>query len=142
MTPSFFSWRKVDAPLYVKKWWPRGWRDTLSEKHVLWMSPYMNATLFVNGPLRKCVTKNSVSQDILLIYRGLTRHETIHTNTLARNVILFPKIFWPSRRKKYSRDREKRFVGHKINLFEQWKVRTIFETECFFNFFLQVSEHL
>ena len=62
----------------------------------------------MNGPLRKCVTKNSVSQDILLIYRGLTRHETIHTNTLARNVILFPKFFRPSGRKKYSSDREKR----------------------------------
>ena len=49
---------------------------------------YVNATLFVNGPLRKCVTKNTVSQDILLIYRGLTRHETIHTNTLGRKIYM------------------------------------------------------
>ena len=81
-------------------WGDEGIKLCWQNWRVLWMSPYVNATLFVNGPLRKCVTKNTVSQDILLIYRGLTRHETIHTNTLARNVILFPKFFWLSGRKK------------------------------------------
>ena len=48
--------------------------------------------------------------------------------------ILFPKLFWPTVRKKCSSDREKLFRS-----LEQWKVRTIFETECIFNFFLEVS---
>ena len=42
----------------------------------------------------------------------------------ARNGILFPRLFWPTVRK---------------NDFEQWKVRPIFETERFFNLFLEVS---
>ena len=32
------------------------------------------------------------------------------------------------------------YWDRKNNLFEQWKVRTIFETDLFLNLFLQVSQ--
>ena len=68
------------------------------------------------------------------------------------NGILFPKLFWPSVRiffpvieKNFWKSRLKavtfqKFWDHKNNLFEQWKVKTIFETECFFYLFLEVSQ--
>ena len=60
------------------------------------------------------------------------------------NGILFPKLFWPTVRKSCSSNREKKMTlrlkaenlqnswDHQNNLFEQWKVRTSFETEGFF----------
>ena len=56
--------------------------------------------------------------------------------------ILLPKLFWPNVRKNCSSDQEK-LMKLKLkaldSLFKQWKVRTIFETECFLNLFLEVS---
>ena len=67
-----------------------------------------------------------------------------------RNGILLTKLFWPTVRKKCSSDREilLRFEteGREFakclralkHFFKLWKVRTIFETECFLNLFLEV----
>ena len=65
-----------------------------------------------------------------------------------RNGILLPKLFWPTLRKNCSSDREQIFLYFKaegrefakfLRLLEQFirtvKVRTIFETECFFKLF-------
>ena len=62
-------------------------------------------------------------------------------------MVLLPKLFWPSVKKKYSSDREKllkfkakgREFAKILRSLEQWKVRTIFETESSFNLFLEVS---
>ena len=47
-------------------------------------------------------------------------------------VLLIKKNFWNSRLKTKN---VQKFWDHKIHLFEQWKVSTIFETQHFFNFF-------
>ena len=68
------------------------------------------------------------------------------------NGILFPKLFWQCVRKICTSDQEKKmrfklnaknlqkFWDYKNNLFEQWKLRTIFEIEGFNNLFLEVSQ--
>ena len=65
----------------------------------------------------------------------------------------FLKLGWPSVRKIFSCDRRKTFEiqaespefakifrSLENHLFEQWKVATIFKTECFFILFLEVSQ--
>ena len=52
-------------------------------------------------------------------------------------VLLIEKNFWNSRLKA---ENLQKFWDYKNNLFEQWKVRTIFATECFLNLFLEVSQ--
>ena len=51
----------------------------------------------------------------------------LYKDKTKRNGTLFPRLFWPSDEKLF------------WNLFEQWKVRTSFETEWFFNLFLEIS---
>ena len=63
---------------------------------------------------------------------------------------MFQKFFWTTLRKNCSSEQEKSFEisrlkaeslqifwDHINNLFEQWKVRTIFETEYFLNLLLE-----
>jgi hypothetical protein len=71
--------------------------------------------------------------------------------SVNRDGILFPKLFRPAMSKSCSSDWEKLWNSrlkaetlqncwdHYNNLLDQWKVRTIFETERFFNLSLEVS---
>ena len=52
-------------------------------------------------------------------------------------VLVIEKNFWNSRLKAKNLQN---FWDHQNNLFKQWKVRTIFETECCFDLFLEVSQ--
>ena len=52
------------------------------------------------------------------------------------NVLLYKKNFWNLR---LEAKNSQIFWDHSKNLFKQWKFSSIFETECFFNLFLEVS---
>ena len=77
------------------------------------------------------------------------QHNSNFSNEMAKNCILFTKLFWPSVRKKCFSDQDKllKFEAEGWEfakvleqlIFEQCKVRTILEAECFFNLFLEVS---
>ena len=67
------------------------------------------------------------------------------------NGILLPKLFWPTVRKKCFNDQEKllkfkdedqEFANflRSLEQFIQTVDGTIFETECFFNLFLEISQ--
>ena len=71
----------------------------------------------------------------------------------SKMVFCFSKLFWPTVRKNGSIDWEKLlkfkaegreldifFWDHYNDLFEQWKVSTIFEREYLLNLFLEVSQ--
>ena len=64
---------------------------------------------------------------------------------------MFPKLFWPTVRKNCSTDWGKTFEiwGWRPRIcrnfeitrtMKQWKVSTMFETECFYNLFLEISQ--
>ena len=53
-----------------------------------------------------------------------------------KNILVIKKNFWNS---KLKAENLQNVWDHKNNLFEQWSFITIFETECFFNLFLEVS---
>ena len=52
-------------------------------------------------------------------------------------VLVIEKNFWNSRLKA---ENLQNFWDHMNNLFKQRKVSTIFETECFFNLYLEISQ--
>ena len=54
-----------------------------------------------------------------------------------KNVLVIEKNFWNLRLKAENLQKK---LDHQNILFEQWKVRPIFGTECFFNLFLEVSQ--
>jgi hypothetical protein len=95
----------------------------------------------------QCTTRTNKAKDwISTIKVGLTLKGI---DQVDRSGILFPNLFWTTVRKNCSNNLEKllkmrlkakNLWVHCNNLFEQWKLRTIFETECFFNLFLKVSQ--
>ena len=93
------------------------------------------------------------SSEVWRTYKPVkTVHFMAKSSINYRNGILFLKLFWPIVRKNCSRDWEKllkfEVEGRELakllrsleQFIEQRMVMTIFETECFLNFFLEVSQ--
>jgi hypothetical protein len=120
---------------------------TLTKNQQFWTTyPPLLVNVVCNDP-NQCTTRTNKAKDwISTIKVGLTLKGI---DQVDRSGILFPNLFRTTVRKNCSNDLEKllkmnlpNLWVHCNNLFEQWKVRTIFETECFFNLFLEVFSNL